>query len=271
MSQANDQKVDAGPAGGWLFIAHSERRAVEPASITWCYSAADILEAVKSTVWDRSHVLDDDEGAQAEAIAVTLMTEGEMRFEGDPSLQLVRVCPSDLPLQPKGFSQWLLVGKDERVAGHSPIAIDGAEDDYARRFPASAPFRWVEMVERHERPEVSLAPADADVQRDAGPAAWRDVLAERRRQIEAEGWSPEHDDEHDVGDLAKAAACYAIAVDGFTPGLYPPRIWPWDASCFKPTTTRRNLIKAGALILAEIERLDRAAISRQSEQKGGER
>lgn len=35
------------------------------------------------------------------------------------------------------------------------------------------------------------------------------VIAERRRQIEVEGWTHEHDDQHQVGDLASAGACYA--------------------------------------------------------------
>lgn len=40
--------------------------------------------------------------------------------------------------------------------------------------------------------------------------AARDVLAERRRQIEAEGWTPEHDDAYAEGDLAQAASCYSL-------------------------------------------------------------
>ncbi|MGV7154880.1 hypothetical protein ACWA33_18595, partial [Pseudomonas aeruginosa] len=43
------------------------------------------------------------------------------------------------------------------------------------------------------------------------PQAWLDVQAERRRQIEGEGWTPEHDDEHDNGEMARTAACYALA------------------------------------------------------------
>ncbi|MCT5529908.1 hypothetical protein LZL70_30340, partial [Pseudomonas aeruginosa] len=43
------------------------------------------------------------------------------------------------------------------------------------------------------------------------PQAWLDVQAERRRQVEAEGWTPEHDDEHSHGQMARAAACYALA------------------------------------------------------------
>lgn len=81
-----------------------------------------------------------------------------------------------------------------------------------------------------------------------------DVLAERRRQIEVEGWTPEHDDaEHLPDELALAAASYICADEGDA----PPAIWPWDRAWWKPSTPRRNLVKAGALILAEIERLDR--------------
>lgn len=82
-----------------------------------------------------------------------------------------------------------------------------------------------------------------------------DVAAERRRQIEAEGWTPEHDDEHGDGSLAVAASC--LADTERTPGLCPGR-WPWPASAWKSKGRRHDLVRAGALILAEIERLDRA-------------
>ncbi|KVU65295.1 hypothetical protein WK72_18930 [Burkholderia ubonensis] len=98
------------------------------------------------------------------------------------------------------------------------------------------------------------APADAG---EAVTAAARDALAERRRQVEAEGWTPEHDDAHASGELAMAGACYATtAVLG---NVSAPMGWPWSDAWFKPTTLRRNLIKAAALIIAEIERIDRAA------------
>ena len=100
-------------------------------------------------------------------------------------------------------------------------------------------------------------------------AAAADVLAERQRQVCAEGWTAEHDDEHNEGELAAAGACYAIsASDTLNPhsqgdGEFqnnPPPWWPmgWDTSWWKPSTPRRNLVKAAALLLAEIERLDRA-------------
>ncbi len=95
------------------------------------------------------------------------------------------------------------------------------------------------------------------------PQAWLDVQAERLRQVEAEGWMPEHDDAHSHGKMARAAACYALAGssapnDG-TAALLVSLAWPWDEQWWKPTSARRDLIKACALTLAEIERLDRAA------------
>ncbi|MCK1826001.1 hypothetical protein MX655_10660 [Pseudomonas aeruginosa] len=94
------------------------------------------------------------------------------------------------------------------------------------------------------------------------PQAWLDVQAERRRQVEAEGWTPEHDDQHSHGQMARAAACYALAGssapnDG-TAALLVSLAWPWDQQWWKPTSARRDLVKACALALAEIERLDRA-------------
>ncbi len=71
--------------------------------------------------------------------------------------------------------------------------------------------------------------------------------------------------------MARVAACYALAGssapnDG-TAALLVSLAWPWGQQWWNPTTTRRDLVKACALALAEIERLDRASIS-QSPQPG---
>lgn len=85
-----------------------------------------------------------------------------------------------------------------------------------------------------------------------------ELLAERTRQIEGEGWSLRHDDQHATDELAKAAACYAV---GSQVALAPigKWLWPWDPQWWKPADRRRDLVRAGALIIAEIERLDRRA------------
>ena len=85
--------------------------------------------------------------------------------------------------------------------------------------------------------------------------ATKDVLAERARQIEQEGMTLAHDDNHKKNELLDLAVCYVMNDFWYTKLFFPSA---WDIKCFKPTTERRNLVKACALILAEIERLDRA-------------
>ncbi len=89
-----------------------------------------------------------------------------------------------------------------------------------------------------------------------------DIAAERKRQIEQEGWSPEHDAAHSLGELGRAAACYAIEAsygERTTPeeDCFLAKLWPWDLGWWKPKDRRRDLVRAGALIAAEIDRLDR--------------
>lgn len=87
-----------------------------------------------------------------------------------------------------------------------------------------------------------------------------DVAAERERQMSGEGCTPQRDDQYRLGDLANAAACYAVAAQAL-PGRLPtcPPAWPWPLEAWKPRSRRENLVRSGALILAEIERIDRAA------------
>jgi hypothetical protein len=83
-----------------------------------------------------------------------------------------------------------------------------------------------------------------------------DVLEERYRQIHEEGWTGAHDDKHDLYVLGRAAACYLLmsvaSVDDFV-----RRIWPFDLAWWKPKDYRRNLVRAAALIIAELDRYDR--------------
>lgn len=103
----------------------------------------------------------------------------------------------------------------------------------------------------------------------------KDIADERSRQVTQEGWTPEHDDEHSDGSLAKAAAAYAyhgslddVARDtrqrtiGSDYGGAPLG-WPesWATHWWKPKDRRRDLVRAAALIVAEIERLDRATLT----------
>lgn len=108
-----------------------------------------------------------------------------------------------------------------------------------------------------------------------------EIENERRRQVTHEGWSTAHDDEHCNGEMAKAGAVYAwfaslpekrreiimaAAENGDDAAIYR-RLWPWERGWFKPGTARRMLIKAAALLVAEIERIDRT--SALTARKGG--
>lgn len=118
-------------------------------------------------------------------------------------------------------------------------------------------------------PEIHTGPDQAEPGRTAtalidSPAAWTDVLAERQRQIAVEGWTPEHDAAYPMGKLAQAASVYARNAGAPLWGN-PPTGWPFSPEWWKPSTPRRDLVKAAALLLAEIERLDRAAETLQVE------
>lgn len=109
--------------------------------------------------------------------------------------------------------------------------------------------------------------------------AEEDVLAERERQVNVEGWTAEHDDSHDSGSLALAAASYAAHAGAATLRAWArphtnraseyecmaTALWPFDKEWWKPKNRRRDLVRAAALILAEIERLDRAPKRRLSD------
>jgi len=85
---------------------------------------------------------------------------------------------------------------------------------------------------------------------------------ERKRQIEKEGWTAEHDDSHRCGQLAKAAAMYAwpdktlkeisISPRNLDVTMFDP--WPWSQKWDKRDKHGRIrcLQIAGALIVAEI-------------------
>lgn len=85
------------------------------------------------------------------------------------------------------------------------------------------------------------------------------IAAERQRQIDVEGWTLASDSRYEDGELAMAATCYAATNDLkiLRQPSKIPMYWPWNAKWWKPTPDDRirELQKAGALIAAEIDRL----------------
>ena len=88
-------------------------------------------------------------------------------------------------------------------------------------------------------------------------------MRQKRRRPEGEGYTHVHDDQHRRCELRKAAECYllvpALRVFRERQGRLVPVGWPWDAEWWKPSPKDRvrELVKAGALIAAEIDRLQR--------------
>src|SRR4051812_8092071 len=94
--------------------------------------------------------------------------------------------------------------------------------------------------------------------------AAQDVIAERERQQSVEGWTLQRDDNFTHGEIAGAAACYLMHGLKIRNEDLRARVghmvrdmFPWAAHWWKPKDHRIDLVRAGALILAEIERLDR--------------
>lgn len=95
------------------------------------------------------------------------------------------------------------------------------------------------------------------------------VLTERIRQIQVEGFTPEHDDANrSAGQLSAAGACYGLATHqkalihsktgelGLKPSAAHP-CWPFGPLAWKPASIRRNSVKGTALMLADLVRLVR--------------
>lgn len=96
------------------------------------------------------------------------------------------------------------------------------------------------------------------------------IAEERQRQIDVEGYSAQHDSQHKVSEFVYAAIAYVesakvgvncqeigntnkneVLIRKREMGLH----FPWGQTNFKPTTNIRDLVKAGALIAAAIDRL----------------
>ena len=155
--------------------------------------------------------------------------------------------------------------KDEALRAYMDVTTDAMKALLGRSNEEL--FIADRLHKAHDKARAAPTPAE---EVEKGPNALADVAAERRRQVEVEGWTPEHDDEHEDGDLAKAASCYAWfaglwdqARQNPSPGA--PVRWPWDEAWWKPKDRRCDLVRAAALIVAEIERLDRATPAEEGE------
>lgn len=88
------------------------------------------------------------------------------------------------------------------------------------------------------------------------------IAEERQRQIEKEGYTSEHDDAHSPEEFTMAAISYALPEWLRWTYKGDCEWWPFEIETFRPSPDNRvrELVKAGALIAAEIDRIQRTGI-----------
>ena len=159
---------------------------------------------------------------------------------------------------------------------YTPRGIDNPDADPADQEPEAVRSWAARAVAYALATNGYLMTAAARVAASAESGAGL-IAAERQRQIETGGYTAEHDDLHNErAELLDAARCYALlGRTSFRPHHRAPHPdllphdygWPWrsDDQAGPPQVLRwspsqdpiRNLTKAGALIAAEIDRLQR--------------
>ncbi len=145
---------------------------------------------------------------------------------------------------------------EKRTSGYNPMPEGTPCPKAPPAPPRPAPVR-IELTSPHAH-RCPLCQGNGFAH-DSGIAR---IAAERRRQVEKEGWTPEHDAQHRKGELLILAFCYAM------PGERDEVLrHPWAKREGYPNPTDRDLEKAGALIAAE---RDRRAWARAKEAAGGE-
>lgn len=201
----------------------------------------------------------------------TILTEQDIREALRPLYQNDEAFEMAMPMEMQGARriESAVIAKLSEGVELEPIARVFHE------WPPTGPkLGWIShaamnaaiLDESHQEVKlVPLATAQAAVaaervklERWERAGALGDVLEERRRQVGTLGWTAHHDDEHANGELAIAAAAYADPAPAMyrDPRIIAPLRFPpgWD---YKPKDYRSNLVRAAALLVAEIERVDR--------------
>lgn len=183
------------------------------------------------------HVADDD--------LTVVLGVGEYADEGE-SAALVTIevysHPVDPDADPADYVEQAVAAVRGALAGSDPHGLISMRDA------------------RAERDLAALPPAGATL-----------IAIDRQRQYTAEGYIGPRDDEYVHGEIGCAAVAYLLA--GLEPAAGAPYLdinetarswWPWHPEYFKPDPADRvrTLVKAGALIAAEIDRLNRIGKAR---------
>jgi hypothetical protein len=177
----------------------------------------------------------DSANCYAAELGITVVSEGSIPCSPRPD--------ADPPAEFLPGSMTLTLGNDLEHCSHRVLERPGKGSGYWLCARPGCNFRlpWSLPTHTHE--------------------ATGELVEERLRQISSEGFDTAHDDEHHYNQLARAAACYANPIGWNPSGAIGaenlPMGWPWHATWWKPKDRERDLIRAGALIIAELERLMR--------------
>ena len=152
------------------------------------------------------------------------------------------------------------------------ITIEHTKDVFGRRVTFNEAYRWIkDAVHHHLNVVLRPKPQDTPVQPSAAPTpftlpdsvATTDVIHERKRQIAVEQYNAAHDERYVNEELRNAAVCYISSARwhrtrrGRAELKTPAVSWPWPEKFWKPKSERQDLVRAAALLIAEIDRLDR--------------
>lgn len=161
-----------------------------------------------------------------------------------------------------GYKAGTVDGEERECQRHHPINAEGFQPEISTLL-SGMPFAGAAGVHNLNQAEGSKPDLNITLpkgERESYSAA-REVLTERIRQIMVEGYTEEQDDQYTTGQLADAASVYAAWARTwnlpYAQCTHTPALWPWAPETWKPQSQRQMLIKSGALILAELERLDR--------------
>lgn len=154
---------------------------------------------------------------------------------------------------PDSFHQWCdEVGFHDHESGRDETLLIQTLEGVMEARPGDWIIKGVAGEFYPCKPDIFEATYEAPGHQSEGVAR---IATERRRQVEVEGWTPEHDDKHDGFQLVGASLCYLLYAGSFPEPGSPPPSWPWEDQWWKPHGAIRNLERAGALIAAEIDRL----------------
>jgi hypothetical protein len=217
--------------------------------------------------------------------------DGETGFTGDliwslPTgnwRKLTATAPPEV-IEPSTYSNAAAVDLEKGSFDFEPEAIEGREHfakcrncNDGRMSVSGDGSQWCDRCEVPARTTEAAKIVEHNTREDE---AMQLIRNERHRQISAEGWSAVHDDAHQRGELESAAIVYwnCATKPGHVVRVLENNVetkWPWDQHWFKPfvpsigggfpeVDKQRCLIKAGALMLAEIDRLQRTGINPHS-------